>query len=84
MCIRDRAKGAEPLQTYYMDNGFVEQNPEAIYQNVLASVKQCLEEFEKTGHPREQIAAIGVSNQRETFVVWDKSGNCLLYTSRCV
>jgi len=60
-----------------MDNGFVEQNPEAIYQNVLASVKQCLEEFEKTGHPREQIAAIGISNQRETFVVWDKSGKPL-------
>ncbi len=57
-----------------MDNGFVEQNPEAIYQNVLASVKQCLEEFEKTGHAREQIAAIGISNQRETFVVWDKAG----------
>lgn len=60
-----------------MDNGFVEQNPEAIYQNVLASVKQCLEEFEKTCHAREQIAAIGISNQRETFVIWDKAGKPL-------
>ncbi len=71
------AKGSEPLLTYYADNGFVEQDPEAIYQNVLASVKQSLEAFEKAGHTKEQIAAIGISNQRETFVVWDKAGKPL-------
>ncbi len=65
------------MLTYYADNGFVEQDPEAIYQNVLASVKQCLAAFEKAGYVKEQIAAIGISNQRETFVVWDKSGKPL-------
>lgn len=71
------AKGTEPLQTYYTDNDFVEQDPEAIYQNVLASVKQCLVAFENAGHSKEQIAAIGISNQRETFVLWDKYGKPL-------
>lgn len=71
------AKGSEPLLTYYADNGFVEQDPEAIYQNVLASVRQCLFSFEKAGYAKEQIAAIGISNQRETFVVWDKAGKPL-------
>lgn len=71
------AKGSEPLQTYYADNGFVEQDSESIYQNVLASVKQCLLAFEQAGYAKGQIAAIGISNQRETFVVWDKSGKPL-------
>lgn len=71
------AKGSEPLHTYYTENGFVEQDPEAIYQNVKASVKQCLDAFENAGHSKSQIVAIGISNQRETFVVWDKSGKPL-------
>jgi glycerol kinase len=71
------AKGSEPLQTNYFNDGFVEQNPEVIYQNVLASVKLCLEDFERKGFPKNDISAIGISNQRETFVVWDKSGNPL-------
>ena len=33
------AKGSENLHTHYLDNGFIEQEPEVIYQNVLASVK---------------------------------------------
>lgn len=40
-------------------------------------MSQCLDAFEKAGHAKEQIAAIGISNQRETFVVWDKAGKPL-------
>lgn len=71
------AKGAENLHTHYLDNGFVEQEPEVIYQNVLASVKKCLEQFGEKGFDQKNIAAIGISNQRETFVVWDKNGKPL-------
>ncbi len=71
------AKGAEFLQTHYLDGGFVEQEPEAIYQNVLASVRKCLEDFTSKGLDREDIMAIGISNQRETFIVWDRSGKPL-------
>ncbi len=71
------AKGSEPLQTNYTDNGFVEQDPEAIYQNVLASVKKCLQQFYDKGFKETDIAAIGIDNQRETFVVWDKDGKPL-------
>lgn len=71
------AKGTEDLHTYYLPNGFVEQDPEAIYQNVIASVKKCLQQFEAKGLSKNDIAAIGISNQRETFVVWDKSGEPL-------
>lgn len=71
------AKGSEPLHTSYLDCGFVEQDPEEIYQNVLTSVKKCLQQFAEKGFDKSGIAAIGISNQRETFVVWDKKGKPL-------
>lgn len=71
------AKGSENLHTHYLDNGFVEQEPEVIYQNVLASVKKCLDQFAEKGFDQNDIAAIGISNQRETFVVWEKNGKPL-------
>lgn len=71
------AKGSEDLHTHYLPNGFVEQEPEVIYQNALASVKKCLQQFTEKGFSKNDIAAIGISNQRETFVVWDKNGKPL-------
>jgi len=71
------AKGSEPLHTSYLDNGFVEQDAEEIYQNVLASVKKCLQQFTEKGFDANDMAAIGISNQRETFVIWDKKGKPL-------
>lgn len=71
------ARGHEPLHTHYLADGFVEQEPEVIVQNVLASVKQCLEEFKRQDRDVSAIKAIGISNQRETFVVWDKTGKPL-------
>jgi len=71
------AKGSEPLQTQYHQNGWVEQDPELIYKNVLASVSLCLEGFRQKGMSVSDIAAIGISNQRETFMVWDQVGKPL-------
>ncbi|MGF7230324.1 FGGY family carbohydrate kinase [Arachidicoccus sp.] len=71
------ARGLELLNTAYLDNGFVEQDPEEIYQNVLAAVKKCLDNFTAEQHSIEDIAVAGISNQRETFVVWDKNGKPL-------
>lgn len=71
------AKGSEPLTTDYLSDGYVEQNPEAILKNVLASVTLCLDDFKRSGADIKHIQCIGISNQRETFVVWDKSGNPL-------
>lgn len=71
------ARGMEPLKTWYSEGGFAEQEPHGIYQNVLASVNKCLEDFESKGFQRAAIAACGISNQRETFVVWDDKGTPL-------
>ncbi|HET8828975.1 MAG TPA: glycerol kinase GlpK [Pelobium sp.] len=71
------AKANEALKTNYSANGFVTQNPEDIYQNVLASVGNCLQQFEENGGDRNKVVTCGISNQRETFVVWDKYGKPL-------
>ncbi len=71
------AKGHVDLHTDYFDNGYVEQDPENIFQNVLDSVSECLLHFTEKGLSIETIASCGISNQRETFVLWDKQGKSL-------
>lgn len=71
------SKGSVDLKTTYFDNGFVEQNPEDIYQNVLDSVRLCLNNFTNQGLQLTDIVSCGISNQRETFVLWDKNGKAL-------
>lgn len=71
------ARGVEPLTTMYLDGGLVEQDPEAIYQNVLTSVRKCLADFLSNGGDIRDIRSCGISNQRETFVLWDEAGKPL-------
>ena len=71
------AKGSENLHTHYLAGGFVEQEPEVIYQNSLSSVQKCLQQFAGKGMNTDDIVAIGISNQRETFMLWDKTGKPL-------
>jgi glycerol kinase len=72
------AKAAEPLKSYFPRPGFVEQDPLEIYQNVLSSLKACLKDFtERASGNVKDITCCGISNQRETFVLWDSSGNPL-------
>ena len=71
------AKGSVPLQTHYFNDVYVEQDPEAIYKNVLDSVKACLEDFTASGGDTSLIQTCGISNQRETFVVWNEKGEPL-------
>lgn len=71
------AKGSEALKTYFLEGGLVEQDPEEIYNNVLDSVQKCVDTFRSSGGDVSLIKACGISNQRETFVIWDKEGKPL-------
>jgi glycerol kinase len=68
------SRASEPLKSYYAEGGLVEQHPGEIYQNVLRSVEKCLNEFKARGGNVAAIKVCGISNQRETFVVWDEKG----------
>ncbi|MBS1500620.1 MAG: glycerol kinase GlpK [Bacteroidetes bacterium] len=70
------ARATEPLTSYH-ENGFAEQVPDEIYSNVLASVSACLDAFRNDAGDVSAIKACGISNQRETFIIWDKEGKPL-------
>lgn len=71
------ARASEPLKTNYFGDGFVEQEPDEIFRNVLMSVGKCIGTFAAEGGDLKAINACGISNQRETFVVWDETGEPL-------
>ena len=68
------ARGSELLKTNYLENGFVEQDPEEIVRNVLKSVEKCISDFRVKGGDLDSIKTCGISNQRETFILWDDQG----------
>ncbi|MBM1105864.1 glycerol kinase GlpK [Aurantibacter crassamenti] len=71
-------KATATLKSYYPLPGFVEQDPQEIYENVLTAVEKCYKEFINVyGGDASSIISCGISNQRETFVVWDNNGEPL-------
>lgn len=69
-------KAAVPLLSVYPQVGFVEQDPQDLFENVLRSARQCVGEARKVDpQAPERVAAVGISNQRETFLLWDEGGN---------
>ena len=54
---------------HFPRDGWVEHDPEDIWRDTLEVVSQCLE---KAGCSSAGIAAIGITNQRETTVIWDR------------
>jgi len=58
-----------PHKQIINENGWVSHDPEEIYENVIKTVKMVVE---KAGIDKNRILCVGISNQRETTVVWDK------------
>ncbi|BFM07859.1 glycerol kinase GlpK [Halioxenophilus aromaticivorans] len=54
----------------YPADGWVEHNPEEIWQTALAVTKEACDWVKERG---STVAAIGITNQRETTLVWDKN-----------
>ncbi|TPM37098.1 glycerol kinase GlpK [Mesorhizobium sp. B2-3-4] len=62
--------GQKEFTQRYPASGWVEHDPEEIWASVVATVKAALK---KAGRTASEIAAIGITNQRETVVIWDKA-----------
>ena len=54
---------------FFPEDGWVEHDPEEIWQSTLGVSRECIE---KLGIQASEIAAIGITNQRETTIIWDK------------
>ncbi len=58
-----------PHRQYYPRPGFVEHDPEEIFANVVSGLNKVVEQ---TGVEVTEIAAIAITNQRETALIWDR------------
>ena len=64
------------LSQYFPNEGWVEQNPEEMFSNTVGC---CQEAMKKARLNAKEIAAIGISNQRETTILWDRNTSKPIY-----
>ncbi|TIU40288.1 MAG: glycerol kinase GlpK [Mesorhizobium sp.] len=62
--------GQKEFAQHYPASGWVEHDPEDIWASVVSTVKAALK---KAGRNASDVAALGITNQRETVVIWDKA-----------
>jgi glycerol kinase len=65
-----RGTASQELTQYYPRPGWVEHDPEEIWAGVRTTVPLALE---KAGVSGKQLTAVGVTNQRETTVLWERA-----------
>jgi len=68
--VRPIAQAQRELKQHYPALGWVEHDPEDIWQDVLAVARETLS---SSSIDLARVAAIGITNQRETIVVWDRA-----------
>jgi glycerol kinase len=65
--LQVRGRGYKEFRQIYPQPGWVEHDPEDIWASVLDALGQAVK-----GIDGKTIAAIGITNQRETAVIWDR------------
>lgn len=68
----------QPFTQYYPEPGWVEHNPEEIWETQLATAKEAIA---KANIKVDEIVTIGITNQRESVVMWDKESGCPVYNA---
>lgn len=64
------------FKQYFPADGWVEHDPEEIWETVVAT---CREVLKSSGTEASDIIAAGITNQRETTLVWDKQTGKAVY-----
>lgn len=75
------ASHQEPLGLKCPQEGWVEQDPLEILAVVQTCIERCIEKLEALGGSTSDIVAVGVTNQRESTIVWDKFTGEPLYNA---
>jgi len=73
---RKIASAYEEFPQYFPKPGWVEHDPEEIWQSVYNSIQKVLKKISA-----DKIQAIGITNQRETTVLWDKDTGKPVYNA---
>lgn len=66
----------EEFTQHFPEDGWVEHEPEDLWQSVLST---CAKVFAEAAIEPEQIATIGITNQRETTLIWDRATGVPIY-----
>jgi glycerol kinase len=72
------AKHNQEYPQIFPKPGWVEHNPEDIWQSVTKTISAALKKASVKGN---EIAAIGITNQRETVVVWNRATGKPIYNA---
>jgi glycerol kinase len=68
----------QPFEQIYPASGWVEHDAEVIWATVLSTARRVLQRLTADGR---RTAAIGITNQRETTVLWDKKSGAPIYNA---
>ena len=66
------------FKQYFPKNGWVEHNPNEIWKTTLKSLKKVIQKAKKL---KGKILSIGITNQRETTILWNKKNGKPIYLS---
>jgi len=72
------ASAQQPFQQIYPASGWVEHDPEVIWATTLSTAREVLQRMREK---RRSVAAIGVTNQRETTILWDRRTGAPVYNA---
>ncbi len=75
---RALAVAQQEFPQIYPNDGWVEHDPNAIWQTTVAVCREVLEQLTAAGH---EPAGIGITNQRETTVVWERDSGEPVYNA---
>src|SRR5215471_185807 len=64
------AVAQQEFTQHFPADGWVEHDPEEIWASVVATVRAAMA---KAGLTAADVAAIGITNQRETTLIWDRA-----------
>ena len=73
---RIRGRAYAEIRQFYPKPGWVEHDPEEIYRSVVALSKKAIAAAKVSA---SAIAGVGITNQRETFVVWERRSGRPVY-----
>jgi glycerol kinase len=66
------------IHQIYPQPGWVEQSPIEIFENSVVMLREALQ---KSGIPSKEIVGLGITNQRETTIIWDRKTGKPVYNA---
>ena len=72
------ASAQREFSQHFPHDGWVEHDPEEIWESVLAT---CRDVLDQEGVSLERVAGVGITNQRETTLLWDRESGELLHNA---